>query len=56
MNENLFTHLEVNIPNINTICVISVLLKKDTKTLILVKANGYGHGTGEFSLILEEWE
>lgn len=55
MNENLFTHLEVNIPNItHNLRYFRSFLKKDTKTLILVKANGYGHGTGEFSLILEE--
>lgn len=55
MKENLFTHLEVNIPNIkHNLRYFRSFLKEETKTLILVKANGYGHGTGEFSRILEE--
>ena len=55
MNDNLYTHLEINIPNLkHNLCYFRSLLKKETKLLILVKANGYGHGLGEFSRILEE--
>ncbi|HOF75135.1 MAG TPA: alanine racemase [Bacteroidales bacterium] len=55
MNDNQFTHLEINIPNIrHNLNYFRSFLNKKTKLLVLVKAYGYGHGIGEFSRILEE--
>lgn len=55
MSANLFTHLEISIPNIRyNLNYFRSFLNKKTKLLVLVKAYGYGHGIGEFSRILEE--
>ena len=55
MKEDDFSRLELNLPN----CLVNYryfrsLLERDTKLLVLVKANAYGHGAVEFAAMMQQ--
>ena len=55
MTENDFSRLEINLPNcLKNYGYFRSLLKKETKLLVLVKANAYGHGAVEFASLMEK--
>ena len=49
-----FSRLEINLPNcISNYKYFRSILEPDTKMLVLVKANAYGHGAVEFASMME---
>ena len=55
LKENDFSRLEINLPNcLENYRYFRNRLKTDTKLLVLVKANAYGHGAVEFAGMMEE--
>lgn len=54
MRENDFSRLEINLPAcLRNYRYFRSLLKPETKLLVLVKANAYGHGAAEFASMME---
>lgn len=55
LKENDFSRLEINLPNcLENYRYFRNRLKPDTKLLVLVKANAYGHGAVEFAGMMQE--
>lgn len=55
MRENDFSRLEINLPNcLRNYQYFRSRLKPETKLLVLVKANAYGHGAVEFASMMEK--
>ena len=55
LKENDFSRLEINLPNcLENYRYFRSRLKPDTKLLVLVKANAYGHGAVEFAGMMQE--
>ncbi len=54
-NEDDFSRLEMNLPNcLSNYRYFRSILRPETRMLILVKANAYGHGAVEFASMMEE--
>ena len=55
LKENDFSRLEINLPNcLENYRYFRNRLETDTKLLVLVKANAYGHGAVEFAGMMED--
>ena len=55
MKENDFSRLEINLPNcLRNYQYFRSRLQPETKLLVLVKANAYGHGAVEFASMMEK--
>ena len=55
MKENDFSRLEINLPNcLRNYSYFRSCLKPETRLLVLVKANAYGHGAVEFASMTEK--
>lgn len=54
-NENDFSRLEINLPGcLENYRYFRSILKPETRMLVLVKANAYGHGAVEFAHLMED--
>ena len=55
MRENDFSRLEINLPNcLENYRYFRSCIKPETRLLVLVKANAYGHGAVEFASMMEK--
>lgn len=55
MRQDDFSRLEINLPNcLDNYRYFRSILRPDTKLLVLVKANAYGHGAVEFASMMED--
>ena len=54
-HDNDFTRLELSLPNVlNNFRYFRSCIEPETKLLVLVKANAYGHGAVEMSAMLQQ--